>query len=256
MSTPTPHPVPHPVQQTVSGPRAGTTHPLILLAATAVTAASLTAIAALLGWLPGNRETPAEPPPLAASAPIPAAPAAPPQTPPVIAPPAPAAPAAAAPAEARPPRRVAAQPARAPAAAPAPATVAAPPEPPRNDSGIAVETRPSPPPCPECATIESIREVRSEGQGSGLGAVAGGVLGGLVGKQFGKGGGNKALTVAGALGGAYAGHEAEKNMRASTRYRVIVRFDDGGTQTLTLDAPPQWRGGDRVRVVDGRLLPL
>lgn len=253
MPTPTPHPVPHPVQQTVSGPRAGTTHPLILLAATAVTAASLTAIAALLGWLPGNRETPAEPPPLAASAPIPAAPAAPPQASPAIVPPTPA---AAAPTEARPPRRVAAQPARAPAAAPAPATVAAPPEPPRNDSGIAVETRPSPPPCPECATIESIREVRSEGQGSGLGAVAGGVLGGLVGKQFGKGGGNKALTVAGALGGAYAGHEAEKNMRASTRYRVIVRFDDGGTQTLTLDAPPQWRGGDRVRVVDGRLLPL
>ena len=70
--------------------------------------------------------------------------------------------------------------------------------------------------CSECGVIESIRAVEVKGQASGLGAVTGGVAGAVVGSQFGSGNGRTALGVLGAAGGAYAGHEIEKNMKTLT----------------------------------------
>lgn len=243
--------------QNAQTPRTNTTHPLILVAATAVTVASLTAIASLAGWLPGGDDGANAPPaPVAESAPA---------TPEKAAAPSAAAAkgSAAQNGEARPARRST----PAPVAKSTPAPAASPGDgaargatpvstnPPRNDSGVYAESS-RPPACLDCGTVESVREIKAEGQGSGLGAVAGGVLGGLVGNQFGKGGGNKALTVAGAVGGAFAGHEVEKNVRGNTQYQVTVRLDDGSTQTITLPSPPPWRGGDRVRVRDGQLVGL
>lgn len=89
---------------------------------------------------------------------------------------------------------------------------------------------------------------------SGVGAVAGGVLGGVVGNQFGKGDGKKAMTVVGAVGGAVAGHEIEKQHNQKVvGYRVRVQLDNGETRTFE---PPQLDGlkiGDRVRVEQGAL---
>ena len=59
--------------------------------------------------------------------------------------------------------------------------------------------------------------------------------------------------VLGAAGGAYAGHQAEKNIRKKSRWQVRVRLDDGRVRTLTYANPPAFHQGDRVRLVRGRL---
>lgn len=228
------------------------THPMILVAAASVTALSLAGIAAVAGWLPPRGESA---PVAAVQAEAPAA-----QTSPPIA-------SATAPAtlqipagstitvEAKPPA------ARAPAAVrqARPTRVAT--TQPANDSGIRVENAPPAPVqtaaiCRDCGTVESVRELAAKGEGSGLGAIAGGVIGGLLGNRVGGGNGRKVMTVAGAAGGAYAGHEVEKRMRGETRYEVTVRLDDGSVRTYVETQAPLWRSGDRVRIDDGRLRPI
>jgi outer membrane lipoprotein SlyB len=124
----------------------------------------------------------------------------------------------------------------------------------------AAESRPEPvrvaqPACLNCGTVESVREVATQGQGTGLGAVAGGVTGAVIGKQFGHGSGKTAMTILGAAGGAFAGHKIEEKVRSSQRWDVTVRLDDGSYRTLTLEQQPAWRSGDRVRLVNGALEP-
>lgn len=109
------------------------------------------------------------------------------------------------------------------------------------------------PVCGNCGVVARVNAIKQEGEGSGLGAVAGGVLGGVLGNQVGGGSGKKIATVAGAAGGAYAGHQVEKNMKSVTRYDVIVNMDDGTTRTFSYDAPPAFQAGGKVRVVNGTL---
>jgi outer membrane lipoprotein SlyB len=105
--------------------------------------------------------------------------------------------------------------------------------------------------CRNCGVIESVREVEKKNAGVGSGTVIGGIAGGVLGNQIGRGNGRSAMTVLGAIGGAVAGHEIEKNTNKPKSYEIVVRFEDGSTQLITQDAPPPWRSGDRVRVVDG-----
>ena len=121
---------------------------------------------------------------------------------------------------------------------------------------------PPPPParvvapvCRECGVIESVNEIEKAGEGSGLGAVAGGVVGAIAGKQVGGGRGRNVMSVLGAVGGAYAGHQIEKNARNVKSYDVTIRFEDGSTRTLSQATPPAWRAGDRVRLVNGMIQP-
>jgi outer membrane lipoprotein SlyB len=76
----------------------------------------------------------------------------------------------------------------------------------------------------------------------------------VLGHQIGSGRGNTAATIIGAAGGAYAGHQVEKNVNKGTRYDVEVRMTDGTLRTVPYDAEPGFKTGDRVRFVDGRLL--
>jgi outer membrane lipoprotein SlyB len=107
--------------------------------------------------------------------------------------------------------------------------------------------------CTNCGTIDPIRVVEQAGQGSGVGMIAGGVLGGLLGHQIGHGSGNTAATIVGAAGGAYAGNHVEKNVKKVARYDVSVRMDDGTLRTVSYEAEPGFRSGDKVRFIDGRL---
>lgn len=248
---------------------AKTTHPLILVAAGAVTIASLAAAAHFTGLIPARDEAP--------PAAVAAAPAADMPPPPAAAPaPAPAAP------ESKP--------------APRPRTQhresSAPGGPDRvvrhdrdgqdsgtrrvstGDAGIDViparrtadasmppppAARPAaarPPVCNDCGTVESVREVETKGEGSGLGAIAGGVLGGVLGHQVGGGRGKDLATVAGAVGGAFAGHEVEKRVRSEKQYQVTVRFDDGSVRTYTQASATGWQQGERVKLSNGALAPL
>jgi outer membrane lipoprotein SlyB len=103
----------------------------------------------------------------------------------------------------------------------------------------------------QLAVVESVREVKAPGEAKGVGAVAGGVAGGVLGHKLGKGKG--LVTVIGAAGGAIAGHQIEKQVRADKRWETTVRFGDGTQRTLTSEAQPAWRAGDRVRMVNGEL---
>lgn len=110
------------------------------------------------------------------------------------------------------------------------------------------------PTCTSCGTVEAIRVVELKGEASGLGAVAGGVTGAVIGNQMGSGRGNTAMTVIGAAGGAYAGHEIERNVKKRQTWRVTVRMEDGSYRTLSQSQPPAFAVGAKVRVSDGTLL--
>lgn len=130
---------------------------------------------------------------------------------------------------------------------------------PASSNGVYVENAQKPATqavCHSCGTIQGIQETSTNAEGTGLGAVAGGVLGGLAGSQIGGGNGKKAMAVLGAVGGAFAGHEVEKRVRADKQYQITVRFDDGSTRTYTETQAPQWQSGDRVRLDNGRLILL
>jgi outer membrane lipoprotein SlyB len=241
---------------------ARSTHPLIIIAALAVTLFSVAGIAALMGWLPTSTGGQSAATPASVSAPL-----------------ADARPAPAPAAERRPEppaqrvqqaqeRRAAPKPASrsAPAAPPAvaesapsatpPVQVAAAEPPARAPIPAPAAVEPPRPVCNDCGVVEAIRAIQKDAPASGVGAAAGGVLGGVLGHQLGNGRGRDLMTVVGAVGGAVAGHQIEKNRNQSTIYETTVRFDDGTTQRLTQPQAPAWRQGDRVRVVSGTISPL
>ncbi|CUK10391.1 outer membrane lipoprotein [Achromobacter xylosoxidans] len=213
-------------------PRRGL-HPLVAAAAIAVIVMCSVGVAAVMGWLPTPSATPhAEDPALAQPGPeaanlAPAQPATPGQ---------PQAPAA------RPPAQAQAQQAQAqgrPAPAPAPAAQA----------------------CRNCGVVESIRQVQvpvKDNSDHLVGTIAGGVAGGVVGNQFGGGSGKTALTVLGAVGGALAGREVERNIRQQqtvTHYELTVRMNDGSSRQFRSAQPFAFASGDHVRVENNQLLP-
>ncbi|HET7775384.1 MAG TPA: glycine zipper 2TM domain-containing protein [Azospira sp.] len=234
---------------------ASATHPLIKIAAVAVTALSLAGVGVLTGVLPVPGKSVA-PPTTSVAEPAPGtvgAAAGTPTTGPVAAvAPAPQSPAATAspspsrratPAGGSKPKESTKQHKAAPAQAEGADKAAEAPA----KAGTVTAV------CRDCGVIESIQEVKKPGEGTGLGAVAGGVLGGILGNQVGGGKGRTAMAVLGAAGGAYAGHQVEKKARSNVEYQITIRFDDGTTQVVTEAAPPAWRTGDRVKVSGGAI---
>jgi len=209
---------------------ARSTHPLIIIAAVAVTLFSLVGIGAVLGWIPtsvGNQKS-AEPPAAIAEAPAQATPQ----------------PEAANPVE---PKPVAKHPRPKPVAkteAPQPVAQAAavpPPPPPMVIAAI----------CRECAVIEQIQEVEKAGDASGAGAVGGAVVGGVLGHQVGSGRGKDVATILGAIGGSFAGNQIEKTAKKTKEYQIWVRYENGTKGLFVQPTPPSWRIGDKVKVIDG-----
>ncbi len=108
--------------------------------------------------------------------------------------------------------------------------------------------------CRTCGSIDSINTIVKQGEGSGAGVVLGGVLGGVLGHQVGNGRGKDLATVAGAVGGAMLGNSVEKNAKTANSYDVRVRMEDGTFQTVRYQTEPGLRLGDKVRVEDGRIV--
>ncbi len=109
--------------------------------------------------------------------------------------------------------------------------------------------------CTDCGVITSIRLVEKQGEGGALGVVAGGLVGGILGHQVGGGAGKDLATIAGAVGGGYAGNEIEKRANSTQIHEVTVRMDDGRSHVLALQANPAFRVGERVRVINGAIRP-
>lgn len=107
--------------------------------------------------------------------------------------------------------------------------------------------------CGNCATVETVNVVQVDGDGNYLGTIGGGVVGAAIGSQIGSGSGKTAAQIAGALGGAYIGRNIERNAKRTQVYEVVVRFPNGGTQTVTYEQDPALRIGEKVRVTNGVL---
>jgi len=217
----------NPSQQSL--PRRGL-HPLITAAAISVIVLCAVGVAAIAGWLPSPSADPA--PPQAEAQTQPAVPPQPPQ------------------------QGAAPEGAVAPPSAP---RVAAKPVAPTHTAPATTSAAASA--CPGCGVVESLRTVQvpvRNNSNNVIGTVAGGVVGGVVGNQFGGGHGRDALTVLGAVGGALAGHEIERNIREQqtvTHYELTVRMNDGGTRVFRSAQPFAYAVGAPVRVEHDQLLP-
>ena len=107
--------------------------------------------------------------------------------------------------------------------------------------------------CALCGTVESIRTIEVRDEASDVGAVAGG-LSAAAGNRTDSGSANTAMTFLGTVAGAITGDETERNVKKRYAYRVTVRMDDGSFRTVSLSSPPTLAVGDKVRVVEGKLV--
>lgn len=108
---------------------------------------------------------------------------------------------------------------------------------------------------PGCGVVVATDRYKVEGEGGVLGAVGGGVVGGLLGNQIGSGSGKTVATVAGAAGGAYVGHQAEKKYKTKKMVKVTVKFDNGQQQNYDYEADKSpFPVGARVQLKDGQLV--
>jgi outer membrane lipoprotein SlyB len=107
--------------------------------------------------------------------------------------------------------------------------------------------------CALCGTVESIRTVEVRDEAGGAGTAAGGPAGAGAGEQMVGGSRGTAVTLLEA-GGAIAGNEIGKNVKKRYSYRVTVRMDDGSFRTVSMSSPPTLGVGDKVRVMEGRLV--
>ncbi len=211
-----------------ASPRRGL-HPLLAAAAIAVIVMCSVGVAAVLGWLPSPSANPHADQAVAEAGPEDAN----------LAP----APAAAPPGAGRPAGQM--REAQQAQAAPSPRPAAA----------------PAQQACASCGVVETIRQVQVPAQDNSdhlVGTIAGGVAGGVVGNQFGGGNGKTALTVLGAVGGALAGREVERNIRQQqtvTHYELTVRMNDGSKRQFRSAQPFAFASGDHVRVENNQLLP-
>jgi outer membrane lipoprotein SlyB len=89
--------------------------------------------------------------------------------------------------------------------------------------------------CALCGTVESIRtvEVMDDAAASP---------------------GTAAPSALDAPGGTPGGSEVERNARRRLVFRVTLRMDDGSFRAISLSSPPAFAVGDKVRVVEGRLV--
>jgi len=118
-----------------------------------------------------------------------------------------------------------------------------------------VQRIPPPPACAVCGTVESVNATQSEpASGSGVGVIAGAAIGGLLGNQIGGGTGKDLATIAGMVGGGWAGNTVEKKMKRETVYEVGVRMEDGTLRRL--EQKSSVAVGTRVTVEAGKLAPV
>jgi outer membrane lipoprotein SlyB len=114
---------------------------------------------------------------------------------------------------------------------------------------------PKPAPLPGVGgTIEAVKEIEQAPDNTIAGPVAGGVAGAVLGHQIGEGRTRAIATAVGAGAGILAGRAIEKKVRTEKAWETTVRLENGSTQTFKSEAQPAWQAGERVRVVDGKIL--
>lgn len=109
--------------------------------------------------------------------------------------------------------------------------------------------------CADCGTVNSVTQRQTAGKANVAGAVIGAVVGGVAGHQFGSGKGNTAATAGGAVVGGIVGSQVGKDA-GTTAYDVVIRMDNGATQTMTVAATGGLHTGSRVRISGNQIMPM
>ena len=113
--------------------------------------------------------------------------------------------------------------------------------------------------CADCGIVTRINQVASgRSAPSATGAVLGGIVGAVAGHEIsdhtGGSRGNKNIAAAaGAVGGALAGNQIQKNMTSDT-FDITVRMDDGRTVVVNQRDLGGIRENTYVRVVNGKVI--
>lgn len=110
--------------------------------------------------------------------------------------------------------------------------------------------------CADCGTVSDISSREVKGEASAAAAIAGAVIGGVVGNQVGSGSGQDAATAVGAVGGAAAASEVERQRNARTVYEVEIELANGRSRTITVADLSGLQEGDSVRVIGDEIQPL
>jgi outer membrane lipoprotein SlyB len=105
----------------------------------------------------------------------------------------------------------------------------------------------SAPACIDCGKVTAVNVAERKGDSNALGVIAGGAAGALLGNQVGGGSGKKIATVAGAIGGAYAGKKIQEYANSTKVWNVEVQYDDGQRRSFSFDKDPGVQRGDRVK---------
>ena len=106
---------------------------------------------------------------------------------------------------------------------------------------------PPAPVCLDCGKVIAVAMTEKAGEGGPLGMIAGGAAGALLGHQIGGGTGKDLATIAGAVGGAYAGKKIEERAKTHTVWSVSVQFEDGSKRSYDFAQEPGYRVGDAVK---------
>ncbi len=101
--------------------------------------------------------------------------------------------------------------------------------------------------CGDCGKVVGVRVVERAGDSNALGLIGGGAAGALLGNQVGGGNGKTLATLAGALGGAYAGKKLQEHANATQMWAVDVQYDNGRHASFNFERDPGMQRGDRVR---------
>jgi outer membrane lipoprotein SlyB len=104
--------------------------------------------------------------------------------------------------------------------------------------------------------VSSIGETTETSAGkSAMTSVLGSLVGGALGSTIGGGTGQVIATSVGATAGAVAGSSVAQRS-AATVWDVSIRFDDGINRVVRVREMPNYRPGDKVRVVNGAVSRL
>lgn len=101
--------------------------------------------------------------------------------------------------------------------------------------------------CHDCGKVTSVNVSERNGDSNAVGLLAGGAAGALLGHQVGGGNGRSIATIAGAVGGAYAGKKIQERANSTRVWTVHVKYDDGRHRSFNFERNPELRSGDRVR---------
>lgn len=113
--------------------------------------------------------------------------------------------------------------------------------------------------CADCGIVTRINQVASGRTApSATGAILGGLVGAVAGHEIsdhtgGSKGNQNIAAAAGAVGGALAGNQIQKNVTSDT-YDISVRMDDGRTIVVNQRDLGGIRENTYVRVVNGKVI--